>query len=221
LFENTYYGSNVGVVTGRVSKLVVVDVDNPRIHGRPYGLTDTLCSGTGGGGRHYFYHCATQIRSHSDNGVDIKGEGGFVVVPPSVHYSGKPYVWRHKMPLAELEIELLPSATDISREGSNGQGWFTEILQGVAEGERSTSAARLAGRYSNLGLSAEECYMLMSVWNERNDPPLIDSDLKKTVRWAYHKREEGIAAGKITTFGQIADLLDRVRKGGPRGTARG
>jgi len=97
--------ANVAIVTGRLSGLVVLDVD-PR-HGGAESLAafeaehgplpDTLEVLTGGGGRHlYFRHPGGRVgnRVGLRPGMDLRGDGGCVVAPPSVHPSGQSYAWR-------------------------------------------------------------------------------------------------------------------------------
>jgi hypothetical protein len=98
--------ANVAVRTGAVSGLVVVDVDPP--HGghdsldaliAEHGpLPPTLTVGTGGGGRHlYFVHpgepVANSAGSRLGPGLDVRGDSGYVLAPPSRHASGGAYYW--------------------------------------------------------------------------------------------------------------------------------
>jgi hypothetical protein len=129
--------ANVGVVTGTVSGLVVLDVD-PRhggdeslaalegIHGL---LPHTVESLTGGGGRHlYFRHPGTVVPSRSiAPGLDIKGDGGLIVSPPSQHVSGRVYRWEPgcapgEVPLADLPrwLELGVQNPSLSSSGAGG-----------------------------------------------------------------------------------------------------
>lgn len=110
---------NVAVVTGALSGLVVVDVD-PRHGGkeslrqleREHGkLPDTVESMTGGGGRHlYFAHPGGEVhnRTNIEPGVDLRGDGGCIVAPPSIHPSGKPYRWKKRHAPGEIELAPLP-----------------------------------------------------------------------------------------------------------------
>ena len=96
--------ANVAIVTGAVSRLVVLDID-PRNEGFDsleqvaiaHGpLPRTLESLTGGGGRHlYFTHPGGTVRNRVGlaPGIDLRGDGGCVVAPPSVHPSGRRYAW--------------------------------------------------------------------------------------------------------------------------------
>lgn len=95
--------TNIAIATGAVSKIVVLDVD-PRHsgdqtlteleeqHGR---LPPTWRFLTGGGGWHLvFRHPGVYVKSGSDvlgEGIDIKGDGGKITAPPSLHVSGRRY----------------------------------------------------------------------------------------------------------------------------------
>lgn len=93
--------ANIGIATGKVSKLVVMDEDprNGSVQSvekleEEYGpIPHTLTVKTGGGGRHRYFSYpghAVQSRPFMD-GIDLKGDGGYVVAPPSNHISGECY----------------------------------------------------------------------------------------------------------------------------------
>ena len=110
---------NVAIVTGALSKLVVLDVD-PRHGGkeslreleREHGpLPKTMESITGGGGRHvYFSHPGGVVhnRANIQPGIDLRGDGGCIVAPPSVHPSGKPYRWKKGHAPGDVKLARLP-----------------------------------------------------------------------------------------------------------------
>ena len=110
---------NVGIVTGVLSGLVVLDVD-PRHGGdkslrnleREHGsLPETLESITGGGGRHfYFSHPGGEVRNRVGiaPGIDLRGDGGCIVAPPSVHPSGKRYRWVRGRAPGQVKLARLP-----------------------------------------------------------------------------------------------------------------
>jgi len=96
--------------------LVVLDVD-PRNDGpnnlsalvRPNGgLPATWTAVTGDGGQHLWYRAAGPFRGKLCPGVDIKANTGYLVVPPSVHPNGNPYVWANDLPIADAPGWLLP-----------------------------------------------------------------------------------------------------------------
>ena len=97
--------ANVGIVTGRASGLVVIDID-PR-HGGIESMQDLvrrhgpLPPGprvrTGSGGWHLVYAQPDREIHNSVNrvgpGIDVRGSGGYVIAPPSLHAAGDRYVW--------------------------------------------------------------------------------------------------------------------------------
>jgi hypothetical protein len=95
---------NIGIACGAPSGIVVLDVD-PRAGGditmqhylERAGARepDTVTADTGGGGVHYvFAHSPEAVLRKPGAGVDVKGEGGYIVVEPSTHHSGRRYAWR-------------------------------------------------------------------------------------------------------------------------------
>lgn len=196
---DSYDPLNIGLVTGRISGLVVIDVDMPHPDEVAIGLglpLPTLTAITGGGGRHYFYRCDKRVKSLSgwDEGVDVRAEGGFVVAAPSLHESGSHYKWSVKTAPLDFPSELLTGRlVENSETRPSTDGWYREILKGVEEGVRSYSAARLAGRYARKDLSILECVMILNLWNEQNDPPMRKEELLATIRSVYKRHEEEAA----------------------------
>jgi hypothetical protein len=95
--------ANVGIRTGIESRLVVLDVDGPpgrqalRALVAERGLFPAAWARTGGGGWHaYFGHPGETVPSSAGrlgDRLDVRGEGGYVVGPPSRHWSGRAYRW--------------------------------------------------------------------------------------------------------------------------------
>src|SRR5450755_1744533 len=94
--------ANVGMPTGTTSGLIVVDVD-PRNGGdeslkalvREHGnFPDTVQQHSGGGGLHIFFQCRGSLASKIlAKGIDLKADGGYIVMAPSVHVTGGIYHW--------------------------------------------------------------------------------------------------------------------------------
>jgi hypothetical protein len=94
----------IGIATGPGSQLWVLDVDDYEsyrdLEQRHEPLPDTLTTITGSGGLHFYYNYPTDgtvIRNNASTrlgpGLDVRGDGGFVVAPPSIHPNGKQYEW--------------------------------------------------------------------------------------------------------------------------------
>lgn len=178
--------ANIGIVTGSVSKLIVVDID-PR-HGGTNDLFKeykTPCSRTGGGGWHYYFTSDSMITNRAGvlPGIDIRGEGGYIIAPPSLHSSGGSYQWL----ISPKEATLLEfphwifQATEMKQDKSD---WQT-VLSGVSEGERNTSAARVIGKLLSVFPSSdwdEFVVPLIRDWNNQNNPPLSEQELENTYK---------------------------------------
>lgn len=104
----THPNANVGIATGSVSGIDVIDID-PRNGGNmgKYRNIVTPSVHTGGGGLHlYCCHRGRKLPKQVSEGVDIKSEGGYIVAPPSIHPNGNPYVWYKR--LEEVRLTHLP-----------------------------------------------------------------------------------------------------------------
>src|ERR1017187_7175992 len=94
--------ANIGMPTGAASGLLAVDVD-PRnggdssldeLQAKHGQLPKTAEQITGGGGRHIVYrHRGGSVPKNLAHGIDLKGDGGYIVLAPSIHASGNRYQW--------------------------------------------------------------------------------------------------------------------------------
>lgn len=168
--------ASIGIVTGVLSGIVVVDVEA----GGPIdGLPSTVKSKTGGGGFHFYYrHPGGEIK----NGVrvreltDIRGDGGYVVAPPSLHKSGNRYEWvtsPESTEFAELPEWVLEQQTPSVKPVLDVAHAFTEKIQ---EGSRNNAATQLAGKLLQvLPQSMWELagWSILEKWNsDKCEPPL-------------------------------------------------
>lgn len=192
-----YPNAGVGIITGKISNLVVLDVD-PKHGGDAHHVWETfptpLVARTGGGGGHFFYEYpkntdyVPNVVGKTDgepNGYDLRADGGYVIAAPSSHSSGRRYEWvstgETPAPVPpELLKEILP------KRGLNGKAgmtepWLADALQGVGEGARDDTCARLAGYYFSKGMPSDVVLETLFLWNDRNDPPLDPGDIQKTV----------------------------------------
>jgi hypothetical protein len=83
-----------------------------------------------------------------------------------------------------------PQSTNARCRGRE-QGWVGRALHGVAEGDRNTTAAALAGYYINRGLRENEIADILSIWNTKNRPPMSQNELLRTIAsiQAAHERQ--------------------------------
>lgn len=192
--------ANIGIITGEISHLVVVDIDVQhggdkalaQLEGRHGPLPDTVEVITGGGGRHcYFVHPGGIVRNMVGlaSGVDVRGNGGYVVSPPSVHPSGHRYEWRPGHDPRSKGIAPLPGwLLDLMRRRSERRGhpmayWRQLTSEGVVEGKRNDAIASFAGHLLWHGVDPKVTLELLLCWNEvKCRPPLASDEVVRTVR---------------------------------------
>jgi hypothetical protein len=188
--------ANIGIATG--TGLVVLDVDyrhggDESLHElkRHGNLPLTVSAETGSGGEHLYFATDARIRNSAGKlgqGLDIRGEGGYVVAPPSIHpETGRPYTWDNHpdevqvAPLPDwLERLLVQPQSGKARPASE---WRKLAAAGAAEGARNDACARLAGHLFARGVDYFVCLELILGWNQRrNRPPLTDDEVARVVR---------------------------------------
>jgi hypothetical protein len=204
--------ANVGIVTGQASGLVVVDVDArhgghdslaqlERVHGP---LPPTIEAITGGGGRHLYYaHPGgmhpNRVAMHP--GIDLRGDGGCVVAPPSVHPSGRVYAWAEgrapgDLPLAALPPCFNPTPADSARTGHPRAHWRQLMHEGISEGRRNATLASLTGHLLWRGVDPEVAMELTLAWNRVHcRPPLADDEVAQVVRSVGRMHERELEVG--------------------------
>lgn len=177
--------ANIGVVTGWVSALVVVDID-PRNSGEASlgaleaeheALPATVTSSTGGGGRHLFFAHPTHLvpsRPLAD-GVDLKAEGGLIVAPPSRHSSGDEYRWQPGHGPDRHELAPLPEWLErlsVTLDGSRAAGMRVPVPR--TDGERAT----FGDLWAEVGIDLEaQEFMVRCPFHDDHQPSLhIDPD---------------------------------------------
>ena len=191
--------ANVGVVTGSISGLVVLDIDPA--HGgddslleleEQYGeVPQTVESLTGGGGRHiYFRHPGGIVHNKVGlaAGIDLRGDGGVVVAPPSIHPSGRNYCWEVSHHPDDTRLAKMPAWLLRLAQGPDGpkghplRHWRALVREGVSEGERNSSLASFVGHLLWHGVDRDIVQELMLCWNQsRCRPPLSDEEVVSVV----------------------------------------
>jgi hypothetical protein len=93
--------ANIGIATGSVSGIIVLDIDGPEGHASlakliaRCGLLDRTPIVKTARGWHLYFKAPADVAipCSTGNGLDVRGDGGYVVAPPSVHVSGHVYEW--------------------------------------------------------------------------------------------------------------------------------
>jgi hypothetical protein len=101
-FTGDYNSANIAIATGSISGVMVLDVDNPtalKQLEQQYGsLPKTVVCQTGSGGKHYYFRHDQRCDKLKNavkfaGALDVRANGGYVLLPPSLHKSGNRYEW--------------------------------------------------------------------------------------------------------------------------------
>jgi putative DNA primase/helicase len=201
--------SNPAILTGPKSALLVLDVD-PRNGGletlaalevKHGALPASLRVRTGGGGLHIFFaHPGFKVTSKSNAlgpGLDVKGDGGYVVGPPSKHISGNCYEW---MEAASPGLAPLP-------------GWLLAALRAPSQVASCTSSdtliterrhehlVQLDARMRKGGASEETRLAALHAERDthlaKDGREITDTELRKIVEWSSKAVSVAPLAGAV------------------------
>lgn len=222
--------SNMGVITGRASgNIFVIDLDT---HTKPqaaewwdrtimlnnFGIaSETWEQVTGGGGRQLFFRAPadwTAPTNKTSIGVDIRGQGGFAVLPPSIHSSGREYAWVEgfepwTIPISDAPEWLLGAVEELVEQHGGHQ-----------PGERAERTSSPNTDFNAFGrrIDGREDYMAKVVWGAmvdfRRDTDGVPSEQDRTTR-----RADAFAAyarnvkPRIDGPGSPEDRLEREGRG--------
>ena len=197
--------ANVGIATG--TGLLGLDVDGDvgaeslaTLEHRHGLLQDTPRSLTGGGGLHYLFTVETVVANkvRIAPGLDIRGDGGLIVAPPSLHVRGQRYGWDlaahpDETPVAPAPRSLLAliATSSCRRAGPPGE----ELRIGLHTRNHRLFRLACAWRRQGIGQAALR-QMLVAVNRHHVDPPLDDpSELDRIAASAARYAAGGDADG--------------------------
>lgn len=209
----SYPDANIGIVTGKASGIVVIDVDgeegeeslkNLETDYGPLPLTWEQI--TGGGGRHIVFirpdwdHIKNRVRLAP--GVDIRADDGYIVAEPSNHISGGMYFWEaahhpDDIPPAEVPAEWLEMFKEPQRNYEP-----VDIPEIFPQGERNNLMFKLGASLRARGLSDSALAAALHEENRaRCNPPLSDKEIDtiahSCTRYAPGEIMQKVAAREI------------------------
>ena len=196
--------ANIGIATGAESGVIVVDVDPRhggdeslrRLEDQHDRLPRTPRARSGGDGDHiYLRHpgrpqTIRNVQGLGDlQGLDLKGDGGYIIADPSLHASGRRYAWRRWHHPDRVEIALAPQwllalarpqASGERKETGELEDWRKRLL-GVAQGQRHQVAAQITGHYLARGWHPEEVEAMLQGFAAQCSPPHDPEDIRRIV----------------------------------------
>ncbi|MBI2603191.1 MAG: DUF3987 domain-containing protein [Deltaproteobacteria bacterium] len=194
--------ANIGILTGQESGLVVLDID-PR-HGGDESLAklesenrrlpETLKVKTGGNGWHYYFrHPGGKIPNKANlrSGLDIRGDGGYIIAPPSTHANLQTYMWvepdLEPAPLPEWLHSLMISPAKSAPKTISANELLTV---GFSEGTRNGSLMSVAGFLKSKGLDQGAITKALASLNQNLCHPPLSADEVLQIATSVGRYEE-------------------------------
>ena len=168
--------AGVAIVTGKISNLTVIDVEN---HGIYEYLPPTMTIKTGGGGYHFYYRYTDKFKNavRIRDLTDIRNDSGYVVAPPSRHASKKKYKLYLNREIAPFPTHLF--LTESVKEAKENK--WEEAFKPAEKGERNSKAASLAGIILTrvpFAMREQVAWPAFKNWNLNNEDPLDEKELR-------------------------------------------
>ena len=223
--------SNIGMPTGPETGVAVLDVDARHggwesidAHERQYGdLPATHCVESGGGGLHlYFaYPIGQTIKTSTSQigpGLDIRAQGGSIVLPPSLHESGRRYGWAEvtmdamgpgeswtPMPgwliaLATKPARIVPQDRSFPTNSLKGMGTGNDSDGHIPDGQRNATLASRSGAMRRAGFAESEILAaLLQMNQDRCHPPLPEQEVQRIAK-SVSRYAPALAGGSIANM---------------------
>src|SRR5262245_14608815 len=186
---------NVGVATGAVSQIFVIDIDSDEGEIRlakleaEHGQIPLTVTSITGRGRHLFFryqpdHPVKNTTGRIAAGIDTRGDGGYILAPPSIHPSGR----ASACPVASANAFAIAPQWLLDRINGRANGkpvatpptaWSALVNDGADEGQRNDACTRLCGYLLRRNVNAHVALGLLQVWNvTRLRPPLSEEEIE-------------------------------------------
>jgi len=211
-----YPKAMIGIVTGSISGISVIDIDELRGQEeiQKY-IPDSLLiptSQTPGGGQHLYFKTPNPSIGNNARvipGCDFRGEGGYIIAPPSMNGTGKPYTWLPGLSIAEVEPPALPPAYlnfILKNNAVTYKGIVTENITLFTLGRRDNDLFHVANSLIKGGMREGEAIQVLELLAKSCDPPFpldeiktkVESALKRSERRYFNLAEEVRAWVSVT-----------------------
>lgn len=212
--------ANIAIVTGLLSNIVVIDADGPigKAWLKTKNLTSPITALTGHGLQLVFRHPGPGIKvcnsaSEVAPGIDVRGDGGYIVAAPSIHPNGRRYTWARAITvstvkdlpslptwlLTRLTSTPLPTAQPTTK--SNTAGWISDALGGMKHGNIDTTLTSVLGRMRRDGYSENDAAVLLRPHAERAGA--TPGHLEDKVRNVWGRYESRALPGMVSQSGTL------------------
>jgi hypothetical protein len=184
--------ANIGVCTGQASGgLTVIDFDLAKGCDPDSLIMPATLKIETGAGFHAWFRSTVEIRNSASKlgqGIDVRGWGGYVVAPPSIHHSGRTYKFLNENLIAEFPEELfkLLQPEPVPNPEADPPlilGYSPDMADFALEGSRNDFLTKIGGKLRRQGFSSTEIESALLASNqERCKPPLSSKEVCQIAR---------------------------------------
>ena len=189
---------NIGIVTGEISGMDVVDVDTPEGYellagalGDDVATFNPPIASTPRDGKHlYVVNTGEGNKTSFLKGVDYRGQGGFAVAPPSIGANGKPYQWIEGRSLFELAAPACPQAVlsliknlslSLYRGCKENVRSAENSLQFLTQGTRDNDLFHVANCLIKGGCKEETAREVLNILSNQCNPPFPEKEAQAKI----------------------------------------
>jgi hypothetical protein len=192
---SSWPNANIGLVTVGFFVVDVDGSDNPWLSEDPrrqLELASAPISRTAGGGWHYLFRPPHGVEVRNSTGqiapnVDVRGTGGYIVVPPSAVNSNT-YAWAAgELDQGPEELPIAPQwLVDLAYRRAPKpilHGTTTGRSRPIQNGQRNSSLTSVGGFMRRKGLDSDEIEVVLQAINLKScEPPLPESEVAGIAR---------------------------------------
>lgn len=214
--------ANIAAITGKISNLFVVDHDKYKpeyshdeaLKYFPDSIETPIAKSPRGGEHQYYQHAEIKNPTTKTSiipAVDTRGDGGIIILPPSVNGNGKKYEWIIKpsdVPLAAAPISFINKINSIVYGGVTDQEKSVreDVLQSVTinlnKGTRDDSLFHIAHTMMKGGASLKDIEIVLTLVSERCKPPFPKDEMFAKIESVLSraKRKERNLAKEVDSY---------------------
>jgi len=223
---NQYPDANLAVVTGKISGITVVDVDSEEAKENleenflPDTLETPICKSPHGW--HFYFDHVPSLPNCSRvlEQFDIRNDGGYIIVPPSMNGGGNGYAWVGDSKLTQVAVQVMPSIlldaleqytssysfinkpsldTRIGTPPPSDAPSVTKAQHqrnkaqhlSLKEGSRDESLFHVANSLVKGGMEADNIQYILEILARNCEPAFPESEVKEKVKSAINRVERG------------------------------
>lgn len=218
--------ANIAIVTGHRSGLVALDEDSYKggdeslaeLIKSYHALPETVQQLTGGGGVQYLFtspaHPVGNSASALGQGLDVRGDGGYIIAPPSLHVSGKRYQWELSYHPEETPLAAWPDWLDaLCKDKSHNAHDRLDPAAPILETRRNDTLFRLGCSLRARGFSVTAIHAaLLAMNDEQCVPPLTRHEVEGIARSCGRYESGAVPADPFELLTEAPEPVVRQRE---------